>query len=124
MRARSVAALYDVHGNLPALEAVLGEVDALEPDLVLVGGDAVLGPMPRETLERLLRLGREVRFVRGNADREAADGTGEPARGWPPVSAPSSGTSSQGFRSPSTSTSTVSDPSSSATRRLAATRRS
>ena len=78
MRARSVAALYDVHGNLPALEAVLGEVDALEPDLVLVGGDAVLGPMPRETLERLLRLGREVRFVRGNADREAADGTGEP----------------------------------------------
>ena len=38
-----VAALYDVHGNLPALEAVLSEVDA---DVILSGGDVVLGPMP------------------------------------------------------------------------------
>jgi putative phosphoesterase len=62
-----VAALYDIHGNLPALEAVLAEVDA---DLILVGGDAVAGPWPGETLERLRGLGDGVRFIRGNADRE------------------------------------------------------
>jgi len=62
-----VAALYDVHGNLPALEAVLAEVDA---ERILVGGDAVLGPMPKETLA-LLRE-REATFIRGNCDREVA----------------------------------------------------
>jgi len=46
-----VAALYDIHGNLPALEAVLEEVYTAAVDLIIVGGDAVLGPMPRETLE-------------------------------------------------------------------------
>ena len=61
-----VAALYDVHGNLPALEAVLGEVDA---DAILVGGDVASGPFPRETLERLQAYGSRVHFVRGNADR-------------------------------------------------------
>jgi predicted phosphodiesterase len=61
-----VTALYDVHGNLPALEAVLGEVDA---DAILVGGDVASGPFPRETLERLRAYGPRVQFVRGNADR-------------------------------------------------------
>jgi predicted phosphodiesterase len=60
-----VAALYDVHGNLPALEAVLAEADA---DAILVGGDAVLGPMPKKTLS-LLRE-RDAIFIRGNCDRE------------------------------------------------------
>ena len=78
MRVRTVAAVYDVHGNLPALDAVLAEIAEIEPELVVVGGDVALGPMPRETLERLLALGRYVRFVRGNADREAAEGVGEP----------------------------------------------
>jgi putative phosphoesterase len=64
-----VAALYDVHGNLPALEAVLAEVDA---DLILVGGDVAAGPWPSETMERLRGLGDRVRFIRGNADREVA----------------------------------------------------
>jgi predicted phosphodiesterase len=64
-----VAALYDVHGNLPALEAVLAEVEEAEPDVVVVGGDMVLGPMPGETLERLLELGERALFVRGNCDR-------------------------------------------------------
>ena len=64
-----VAALYDVHGNLPALQAVLAEVEEAEPDVVVVGGDIVLGPMPRETLELLLALGERARFVRGNCDR-------------------------------------------------------
>ena len=48
-----VAALYDIHGNLPALEAVLEDVYTAAVDLIVVGGDAVLGPMPRETLEYL-----------------------------------------------------------------------
>ena len=64
-----VAALYDVHGNLPALEAVLAEVEEAEPDVVVVGGDIVLGPMPGETLELLLGLGERALFVRGNCDR-------------------------------------------------------
>lgn len=70
-----VAALYDIHGNLPALEAVLAEVDA---DVILVGGDFVMGPWPAETLEWLRGLDGDVRFIRGNADREVADrdGTG------------------------------------------------
>lgn len=65
-----VAALYDVHGNLPALEAVLAEADA---DLLLVGGDVAVGPWPSETLERLRGLDDRVRFIRGNADRELTD---------------------------------------------------
>jgi putative phosphoesterase len=64
-----IAALYDIHGNLPALEAVLAEVDDIGPDLVLVGGDVVLGPFPRETLARLTALGDSARFIRGNTDR-------------------------------------------------------
>ncbi len=67
-----VAALYDVHGNLPALEAVLTEVDAAGVDVVVCGGDAVWGPFPRATLERVLALGDLVRFVRGNTERETA----------------------------------------------------
>src|SRR5213083_340686 len=65
-----VAALYDIHGNLPALNAVLEELEGVRPDLVVVGGDIVSGPMPRETLERLGELGNHVRSLRGNADRE------------------------------------------------------
>jgi putative phosphoesterase len=67
-----VAALYDVHGNLPALEAVLAEVETLAVDTVVVGGDVAIGPMPRATLERLLALGERALFVRGNGDREIA----------------------------------------------------
>jgi putative phosphoesterase len=63
-----VAALYDVHGNLPALEAVLPDVKREQPDAIVVGGDMVSGPMPRQTIERLLAL-ESVYFLRGNADR-------------------------------------------------------
>lgn len=65
-----VAALYDIHGNLPALDAVLAEVDA---DVVVVGGDFVAGPWPAETYARLRSLDGDVRFVRGNADREVVE---------------------------------------------------
>jgi predicted phosphodiesterase len=77
----TVAALYDVHGNLPALEAVLAEVDA---DLILVGGDVVAGPWPAETLGRLRALGDRVRFIRGNADREVVEPSREGRAGGPP----------------------------------------
>ena len=73
-----VAALYDIHGNLPALDAVLAEVDA---DVILVGGDFVAGPWPAETYERLTSLEGDVRFIRGNADREVVEE--EPGRAPP-----------------------------------------
>jgi len=67
---RKVAAIYDIHGNLPALNAVLEQLTEVQPDLIVVGGDIVSGPMPRETLERLLSLGNQALFIRGNGDRE------------------------------------------------------
>jgi putative phosphoesterase len=65
-----VAALYDIHGNLPALEAVLQEVRRAEVDLVVIGGDVLPGPMPRESLACLRNLDLPVRFIHGNGDRE------------------------------------------------------
>lgn len=55
-----IAALYDIHGNLPALEAVLREVEQEQPDLILVGEDIVPGPFSRAVLERLLEFGDRV----------------------------------------------------------------
>jgi putative phosphoesterase len=67
-----VAALYDIHGNLPALEAVLQEVEA---DLVVVGGDVAPGPQVAEALDRLSALEVPVRWVMGNGDREVLEGS-------------------------------------------------
>lgn len=64
------AILCDIHGNLPALEAVLAEVDRSGVDVVVCGGDAVAGPFPREVLALLRGFGDRLRFVHGNADRE------------------------------------------------------
>jgi predicted phosphodiesterase len=66
---RSVAALYDIHGNLPALDAVLRELEQDPPDVVVVGGDVAAGPMPCEVLDRLRALPMPVHHLRGNADR-------------------------------------------------------
>jgi len=63
-----VAALYDIHGNLPALEAVLQDIRQAGVDQVVVGGDVVPGPMPRETLRRLLDLDLPVQFIHGNCE--------------------------------------------------------
>ena len=63
-----VAALYDIHGNLPALEAVLKDVHDANVDQVVAGGDVVLGPMPRETLQCLLDLDLPVHFIHGNCE--------------------------------------------------------
>jgi putative phosphoesterase len=77
-----VAALYDVHGNLPALEAVLADAD--EADLIVAGGDVVGGPFPAETLERLRALGDRVRWLRGNAERELVEQPPPREAGPPP----------------------------------------
>jgi Icc-related predicted phosphoesterase len=51
-----VAVLCDIHGNLPALDAVLAEIRAIGVDRIVVGGDVLPGPMPQETMARLLEL--------------------------------------------------------------------
>ena len=63
-----VAGLYDIHGNLPALEAVIQDIRQAGVDQVVVGGDVVPGPMPRETLRHLLDLELPVQFIRGNCE--------------------------------------------------------
>jgi predicted phosphodiesterase len=64
-----IAAIYDIHGNLPALEAVLADVRRANVDQVVVGGDVVPGPMPREALTCLLDLDLPVQYIRGNGER-------------------------------------------------------
>jgi putative phosphoesterase len=74
-----IAALYDIHANLPALDAVLATVEQEGVDRVVIGGDVVPGPLPVETIERLRVLGERAAFVRGNGDRwvvEAFDALG------------------------------------------------
>ena len=65
-----IAALYDIHGNLPALEAVLDEVGKAGVDHIVVGGDVLPGPMPRECLDILFSLAIPATFIIGNGDRE------------------------------------------------------
>jgi predicted phosphodiesterase len=64
----AVAALFDIHANLPALDAVLDEVRDAHVDRIVVGGDVLPGPMPRETLARLLALEQPVEFIFGNGE--------------------------------------------------------
>ena len=73
--AMNVMALYDIHGNVDALDAVLAEAD---PDVVLVGGDAVPGPFAAATLDRLESLSVPVHWIRGNGEREVAEAVGAP----------------------------------------------
>jgi len=76
-----VAVLADIHGNLPALEAVLRDVEAADVDAVVLNGDLADGPMPAETMDTLEQLGERAIWVRGNSDRslaEAFDGTFQP----------------------------------------------
>lgn len=76
-----VAALNDIHGNLPALEAVLEEVEHEGVDAIVCGGDVVGGPFPAEVLDLLTGLGH-VRYVRGNADRLVVEGADEHGQDW------------------------------------------
>jgi predicted phosphodiesterase len=87
-----VAVLADIHGNVPALDAVLRDVDHAGVDVVVLNGDIADGPMPRETLDRLIELGERAVWVRGNTDRwlvDAFDGNLQlpglptnPSAGW------------------------------------------
>jgi predicted phosphodiesterase len=63
-----IAALYDIHGNLPALEAVLEDIRQADVDQIVVGGDVVPGPMPCETPGRLLDLDLPTHFIYGNGE--------------------------------------------------------
>jgi len=79
-----IAAIYDIHGNLPALEAVLDEICRAEADVLVVGGDVLPGPMPSESMARLLAVDIPVHFIRGNGDREVlAAMRGEPGGALP-----------------------------------------
>jgi predicted phosphodiesterase len=73
-----LAVLYDIHGNLPALEAVIADAEAAGADRWLLGGDyAVAGAWPRESVERL-RLLEHATWVRGNVDRWLVDRSDAP----------------------------------------------
>ena len=63
-----VLALYDIHGNVAALDAVLADPRAGDPDAVLVGGDAVPGPFAAATLDRLSTPERWEAALAGVAD--------------------------------------------------------
>ena len=76
----NVLALYDIHGNPDALEAVLADPRAAHPDAVVVGGDAVPGPFAAATLERLESLDAPVHRIRGNGEREVASAAGDRRR--------------------------------------------
>jgi predicted phosphodiesterase len=65
-----VVVLSDIHGVLPALEAVLAEPDVRSADRIVLTGDLAAGPQPVETLDALTALGDRAVWVRGNADRE------------------------------------------------------
>ena len=79
-----IAVLADVHGVLPALEAVLAEEDVLAADVIVLAGDIASGPQPVETLDLLTELGERVVWVRGNADRELVEMARAAFTGEPP----------------------------------------
>lgn len=73
-----LALLYDVHGNLPALEAVLADARAQGADRHLLGGDyALFGGWPAETVAALSELPRAT-WIRGNGERWTADAAQAP----------------------------------------------
>jgi putative phosphoesterase len=82
-----VAVLADIHGNLPALEAVLRDAEQAGVDAFVLNGDIVTGPMPAQTLDRLAGLGERAVWVHGNCEREvlrAFHGSTQHESGQPP----------------------------------------
>jgi predicted phosphodiesterase len=69
----TVAVLSDIHGVLPALEAVLAEPDVASADRIVLTGDLAAGPQPVPTLDLLASLGDRAVWIRGNADRELVE---------------------------------------------------
>jgi putative phosphoesterase len=70
---KRAAAIYDIHGNYTALEAVLAEIQKNKVDKIVVGGDLAWGPQPRLVMERIMDLNEQVHFIKGNADREVGE---------------------------------------------------
>ncbi|MFE6049348.1 metallophosphoesterase family protein [Kitasatospora sp. NPDC056446] len=68
-----VVVLSDIHGVLPALEAVLAEPDVRDADLIVLTGDIACGPQPVQVLDLLVGLGERAAWIRGNADRELVE---------------------------------------------------
>lgn len=66
------AAIYDIHGNIDALDAVLAEIEAEDVDCIIVGGDVAWGPFPVEVLARIRSLNTRTELIRGNTDRQVA----------------------------------------------------
>ena len=75
---KKVAVISDVHGNAPALAAVLTEIESEDVDLIVSCGDLTWGPLPEETYQ--LARGLKARFVRGNADRAVLERVSETER--------------------------------------------
>jgi predicted phosphodiesterase len=73
------AALADIHGNVQALDAVLGDPRFATADRIVVLGDVVAGTFPVQTFDRLDALGGAL-ILRGNADRIVLDEEGEESR--------------------------------------------
>jgi putative phosphoesterase len=69
MNAERLAVISDVHGNAPALRAVLAEIEQLDVELVVSLGDVTWGPQPQETRTLLEALDRPAIFVNGNGER-------------------------------------------------------
>ncbi|MEM7739107.1 MAG: metallophosphoesterase family protein [Deinococcota bacterium] len=65
-----LATLYDIHGNLPALEAVLADIEHHQPDALVLGGDVLSGPLPVATLEALTSLDLPLHWIMGNGDTD------------------------------------------------------
>jgi predicted phosphodiesterase len=64
-----VAALYDIHGMLEPLRAVLRDLEREQSDAIVIGGDAISGPQPAETYELLRSIGTPLHWIRGNGER-------------------------------------------------------
>jgi predicted phosphodiesterase len=75
----AVAVLSDIHGVLPALDAVLAERDVQGAERIVVTGDIAAGPQPAQVLDRLSSLGGRVAWVRGNCERELVDLARDPS---------------------------------------------
>jgi predicted phosphodiesterase len=84
-----ILALYDIHGNIDALDAVLADPGAADPDLVVIGGDTVPGPFCHEVLDRLASLSAPTAWICGNGEREVAAAAADDAHGPEPDSADS-----------------------------------
>lgn len=78
-----IAAFFDVHANLPALDAALAHARSIGVDRIVVGGDIVDGPLPRETLDRLLALRPQPLYIRGNTERAVVSGAYAPGEAEP-----------------------------------------